>query len=114
VFDKLGDKLKEVTGKVGTGGNSTYDGGLQNMGAPSVNCLVSVDKPTRTFAVSDVLDYYSNGDRVVVTSNGTVPSPLVEENVYYVVNINGTNDTFRVAATRGGNPITLTTNGSGL
>lgn len=114
VFDKLGDKLKEVTGEIGTGVNSTYDGGLQNMGAPSVNCLVSVDKSTSTFAVSDVLDYYSNGDRVVVTSSGTVPSPLVEENVYYVVNINGTNDTFQVAATPGGNPITLTTNGSGL
>ncbi|HPZ17701.1 MAG TPA: hypothetical protein PLL03_04735 [Fervidobacterium sp.] len=114
VFDKLGDKLKEVTGEIGTGVNSTYDGGLQNMGAPSVNCLVSVDKSTSTFAVSDVLDYYSNGDRVVVTSSGTVPSPLVEENVYYVVNINGSNDTFQVAATPGGNPITLTTNGSGL
>ena len=36
------------------------------MGAPSVNCLVSVDTATSTFAVSDVLDYYSNGDRVVV------------------------------------------------
>lgn len=114
VFDKLGDKLKEVTGEIGTGVNSTYDGGLQNMGAPSVNCLVSVDKPTSTFAVSDVLDYYSNGDRVVVTSSGTVPSPLVEGDVYYVVNINGSNDTFQVAATSGGNPITLTTNGSGL
>ena len=34
-----------------------------------------------------------------------MPYPLVEENVYYVVNINGTNDTFQVAATRGGNPI---------
>lgn len=114
VFDKLGDKLKEVTGEIGTGVNSTYDGGLQNMGAPSVNCLVSVDKPTSTFAVDDVLDYYSNGDRVVVTSSGTVPSPLVEGNVYYVVNINGSDDTFQVAATSGGDPITLTTNGSGL
>ena len=114
VFDRLGDKLKEVTGEIGTGVNSTYDGGLQNMGAPSVNCLVSVDKPTSTFAVSDVLDYYSNGDRVAVTSSGTVPSPLVEGDVYYVVNIDGSNDTFQVAATRGGNPITLTTNGSGL
>lgn len=114
VFDRLGDKLKEVTGEIGTGVNSTYDGGLQNMGAPSVNCLVSVDRSTSTFAVSDVLNYYSNGDRVVVTSSGTVPSPLVEGDVYYVVNINGSDDTFQVAATRGGNPITLTTNGSGL
>lgn len=114
VFDRLGDKLKEVTGEIGTGVNSTYDGGLQNMGAPSVNCLVSVDKPTSTFAVSDVLDYYSNGDRVVVTSSGTVPSPLVEGDVYYVVNIDGSNDTFQVAVTSGGDPITLTTNGSGL
>ena len=114
VFDRLGDKLKEVTGEIGTGVNSTYDGGLQNMGAPSVNCLVSVDKPTSTFAVSDVLDYYSNGDRVVVTSSGTVPSPLVEGDVYYVVNISGDDDTFQVAATSGGDPITLTTNRSGL
>lgn len=114
VFDKLGDKLKEVTGEVGTGVNSTYDGGLQNMGAPSVNCLVSVDKSTSTFAVSDVLDYYSNGDRVVVTSSGTVPSPLVEGDVYYVVNIDGDDDTFQVAETSGGTAITLTTNGSGL
>ena len=52
VFDKLGDKLKEVTGEVGTGVNTSYDGGLQNMGAPSVNCLVSVDKSMSTFAVS--------------------------------------------------------------
>lgn len=114
VFDKFGEKLKEVTGEVGTGTNATYDGGLQNIGAPSVNCLVSVDITTSTFAVSDVLTYYSNGDRVEVTSNGTVPSPLVEGSVYYVVNINGSNDTFQVAATSGGGPITLTTNGSGL
>ncbi|MDD4482714.1 MAG: hypothetical protein PHP18_05805, partial [Bacilli bacterium] len=114
VFDKLGSKLKEVTGEVGTGTNSTYDGGLQNMGAPSVNCLISVDVDTDTILVPDVELYYSNTDRVVFTSPGTVPSPLVEGTVYYVRDVDATTETFKVAETSGGVAIDLTTNGSGL
>lgn len=114
VFDKFGEKLKEVTGEVGTGTNATYDGGLQNIGAPSVNCILSVDVTADTCTVADVELYYSNTNRIVFSSTGTVPSPLVAGTVYYVRDLNTTTDSFKVAATSGGTAINLTTNGSGI
>lgn len=114
IMDKLGDKLREVTGEVGTGVNGTFDGGLQNMGAPSVNMIVSVNVDSDTFAVHDVLLYYSEGDRVKFSSTGNVPSPLVEDVLYYVVEIDSGSDTFQVSETDGGTPIVLGTAGSGI
>jgi hypothetical protein len=54
---------------------------------------------------------YVNGCSVIVGSFGTLPAPLTPGTNYYVVN--RTANTFQVAATRGGSPINLTTNGSG-
>jgi hypothetical protein len=47
----------------------------------------------------------ANGTKVVFF-NGTVPAPLVEGTVYFVVN--ATTDTFQVSATSGGTAIVLT------
>lgn len=52
----------------------------------------------------------SNGTKVVFF-NSTVPAPLTEGAVYFVVN--ATVDTFQVSATSGGSPIILTSTGSG-
>lgn len=52
----------------------------------------------------------SNGQKVVFF-NSTVPAPLVEGTVYFV--INSTTDTFQVSATSGGSLIVLTSTGSG-
>lgn len=52
----------------------------------------------------------SNGQKVVFF-NATVPVPLVEGTVYFVVN--ATTDAFQVAATAGGAAVTLTATGSG-
>jgi len=52
----------------------------------------------------------ANGTKVVFF-NSTVPPPLVEGTVYFVVN--ATTDTFQVSATAGGSAIVLTGAGSG-
>jgi hypothetical protein len=52
----------------------------------------------------------SNGTKVVFF-NSTVPPPLVEGTVYFIVN--ATTDTFQVSATAGGAAIVLTGTGSG-
>lgn len=52
----------------------------------------------------------SNGQKVVFF-NSTVPAPLVEGTVYFVVS--ATTDTFQVSATSGGAAIVLTATGSG-
>jgi hypothetical protein len=49
--------------------------------------------------------------RVDVGDSGAAPDPLTEGDTYYTVNV--TTDTFQVADSQGGNPIDLTTAGSG-
>ena len=48
---------------------------------------------------------YSNGTKVTIYGD-TVPSPLTEGNVYFVVN--STTDTFQISATSGGAVIDIT------
>lgn len=53
----------------------------------------------------------ANGDVVKFFTSGALPSPLVAGTTYFVVN--GTTNTFNVAATEGGAAINTTTGGSG-
>jgi hypothetical protein len=52
-----------------------------------------------------------NGTPVVPRSTGTLPAPLDDSTTYYVVN--RTRDTLELSATEGGDPIDLTTDGTG-
>lgn len=53
----------------------------------------------------------SNGDALVLSTDGTLPDPLVVGTVYYVVNKD--TNTFQLATTVGGTAIDTTTDGSG-
>lgn len=108
----LGDKLKEVTGEISSGATATYDGGLQNIGAPAVNEIITANATSNKIFVDNDPVLYSNGDRIVFSTTGTLPSPLSTTTTYYVVG--SVTDGFQVATTSGGAAIDLTTNGSGI
>lgn len=83
----------------------TYVGYAPNGGA---QLLFQIDVPNNL--VRSTANGLSNGQKVVFF-NATVPTPLTEGTVYFV--INATADTFQVSATVGGAAITLTGAGSG-
>lgn len=63
-----------------------------------------------------VVATYTAGDVVVfsASSDGGIPSPLIANVNYYVVNVTNGGLTFQVSATPGGSAITLTSTGSDL
>ena len=54
------------------------------------------------------------GTQVVFETTGTLPSPLVAGNVYFVISAGLGTNSFEVSATSGGSAIVTTTNGSGV
>lgn len=78
----------------------TYVGYAANGGAQLLYVVDTVSNNVRSPAHG-----LSNGTKVAFF-NGTVPVPLVEGTVYFVVN--ATTDTFQVSATSGGTAIVLT------
>lgn len=54
---------------------------------------------------------FVNGDIVVLTTSGTVPTGLTSGNTYYIVS--GAANTFKVSATLGGSAVTISDNGTG-
>lgn len=85
--------------------SGTYVGYAPNGGA---QLLFQIDVPNNL--VRSTANGLSNGQKVVFF-NATVPTPLTEGTVYFV--INATADTFQVSSTIGGAAITLTGAGSG-
>ena len=71
--------------------------------------IVTVDIGTNVFTCGDHL--LANGTEVWITSNGTIPSPLVESTTYYVISV--TDNTFKLSNTLSGSEINITTSGSG-
>jgi hypothetical protein len=67
-------------------------------------------------STADTITYTAHGltadTRVVFTTTGTLPSPLVAGTTYYVKN--PTTDTFQLAAAAGGAAINMTTTGTGV
>jgi len=59
-------------------------------------------------------DNFANGDAIVFSTTGALPSPLVAGTVYYIVSINTGANTFQISATSGGAAINTTTDGSGI
>lgn len=119
VLQILGDKITEVTGEINAGADVTYDGGLQNIGAPYLNELVEPNNADNKFYLDNDAGsgtyYYTNGDRVWITTTGAFPSSspaFASVTDYYVVS-NAT-DSFQLSATLGGAAKTFTTDGSGL
>lgn len=53
----------------------------------------------------------SNGDLLLLTSDGTLPSPFSENTAYYVINASA--NSFQLASSSGGSPISITDTGSG-
>ena len=74
-----------------------------------VKVTTTVDAGTDTFTAAS--HGYAANTKVMVKSSGTVPSPLYENIVYYVVNT--TTDTFKLSYTSSGSAIDLTDAGSG-
>lgn len=52
-----------------------------------------------------------NGSMLIMTTSGTMPSPLTQTDVYYVINKSGTS--FQVSLSEGGSAEDITTTGSG-
>lgn len=84
---------------------------------PTVD-IDSVTLPSATFTADAGTDAFtsaahglSNGDRVVLTTSGTLPAGLSTFTPYYVVG--ATTNTYQVALTSGGSAINFTSAGSG-
>lgn len=80
--------------------------------------LDSVAQPSAAFTADAVTDFLTsvahgrtNGERVKLSSTGTLPGGLSSSIVYYVVN--KTTDTFQLALTSGGAAVDITSAGSG-
>lgn len=85
--------------------------------APALD-LDSVALPTATFTADAGTDFatsaahgLTNGQRVTVSSSGTLPAGLSDTLTYYVVN--KTTDTFQLSLTSGGAAVDITSTGSG-
>ncbi len=68
---------------------------------------------TTTDVVTSGGRVFRNGERVRVTTTGTLPATLLVDTDYFVVNASATGDTFQLSATAGGSAIDLTTAGTG-
>lgn len=82
---------------------------------PSDTAFTIVSPPTNNITLS-TSNYYNNyqiGTPVTFSTTGTLPSPLVEGTIYYVVAVNSGSNTIQVSATKGGSPISITTTGTG-
>lgn len=112
IQDILNDSLKEVTGEIATGSTATYDGGLQNIGAPQTNELVTCDYQSKilygatypTVSVNDEIKFTG-------TSTYTLPSPLNTSTTYYVIKVD--DDGFWISTSPYGSSVVITTAGSG-
>ena len=97
--------------------DGTYIYGLSNFGTPIFNTYRQWVSYTATFSGTTVtipgtsISYYVN-DPVVFTTTGTLPSPLVSGNTYYIVSVGGVN-TFSISASPGGTAITFSGAGTG-
>lgn len=69
----------------------------------------TVDAGTNVFTCTDC--GLVNGQRIKVSSTGTLPAPLAVDTYYYVRSMAG--DTFKLALTRGGAEIDITDTGTG-
>lgn len=84
IYDLLGDALKEVTGETALAMATTYDGGLQNIGAPYINDIVTVDTASNTILVENSYANFPVGTIVRVESTGTLPEYLHTTTNYIV------------------------------
>lgn len=75
----------------------------------AISTFVQVS-PTNTITIT--AHGLSNGNLIHFESTGTLPSGLIADSDYFVVN--STTNTFQVATTRGGTPVTLSDVGSGV
>ncbi len=70
---------------------------------------------TSTFTYTDMIPTWSTGTKVMVSTTGTLPSPLIERQPYYVVN--GTDGSFKLSVTKFATDVygivDITTMGSG-
>lgn len=88
---------------------TVFDNGVPLTGAGTIS---AVDTGTNTLTAVDPHGL-SEDSRVVFDSTSHAPSPLIEGVSYYVIAAGLTANDFRVAATRGGAEIDITTTGSG-
>lgn len=85
--------------RAGTASPYTFSPGVQFTAVASTDVITSTAQ-------------FADGDEVRVSNTGgALPAPLVAATSYYVVNKSGA--THKLAATRGGTAINLTTNGTG-
>lgn len=111
IYDILGDALKEVTGDISSAMAMTYDGGLQNIGAPYVNEIIEADIGNNKFLVDNNYEQFPNGATVALTTTGVLPAPLTTELNYHVVS--ATVGNLKLSMTKGGGVINITNAGSG-
>lgn len=102
-----------------TGGNIGYfdlqsANALTSPVAPITQTVLTVSSvDTGTNNISFVSGGFANDNRVSLYSTSSVPSPLVQGQVYYTVNTNVASHVAQVSLTLGGSAIDITTTGSG-
>ena len=95
-----------------TGGNGDFDGGTDH----AVSDVITLGWTFTANVSDDELDgisFMSNGHPIEFATTGTLPAPLQTGTTYYVQNRNQDQDHIQVSATVTGDPITITTTGSG-
>jgi hypothetical protein len=55
---------------------------------------------------------FLNNDRVTFTTDTTLPSGIIANKGYHIVNVSG--NIFQIALTRGGTPVSIVTSGTGI
>ena len=84
--------------------------------APDADVLVGTFRPADVSAAADYIRFagLANGDEIRFAKsvpNNTLPSPIVEDTYYFVVNATAT--TFQISATPNGNLVELNNSGTG-
>lgn len=82
-----------------------------NLESALVTGVFIPDDTAETFTNASLAPYFSNGDKVLLTTTGTLPAGLLTTRYYYVVERSG--DTLKLSLTLGGSAINFTGNGTG-
>jgi len=88
-----------------------YSGAANELfrGFVGANYIFTTDNSTNIFTVTG--NNFTVGDEVLVSSNNTLPSPLLNNTSYFVIS---SGNSIQISSTIGGSTIVLTNNGTGI
>jgi hypothetical protein len=87
--------------------------GNVTVGTFTANASTEVCTVGSTALSTSIYPLLSNGDRIRLTSTGTLPAGLSLATDYYAINVNAAADTFQISTSPSGSAINITDTGSG-